>query len=240
MDSAPDSNAAIWKSEAVVQRWVEGRSERDAKRAAHWRIMGELLPFDEDEAFSFLDLGAGTGAAAGVLLDLFPKSSAVLADFSPQMRREGERALARHEGRFRYVAYDLLDPSWPEEIPTGLDAVVTSLCIHHIPDERKAQVFMEIFDHLAPAGWYVNYDPVTSEDPVVDAAWARANERQDPEAAEKARHRSAEEEARHEAHIRHMAPLAPQLDWLRAAGFEAIDVYWKCFENVIYAGRRPA
>jgi hypothetical protein len=36
-----------------------------------------------------------------------------------------------------------------------------------------------------------------------------------------------------------MSPLAPQLDWLRAAGFEGVDVYWKELDYVIYGGRRP-
>jgi hypothetical protein len=37
-----------------------------------------------------------------------------------------------------------------------------------------------------------------------------------------------------------MVPLATQLDFLRAAGFEAVDVYWKELDHVIYGGRRPA
>jgi len=37
-----------------------------------------------------------------------------------------------------------------------------------------------------------------------------------------------------------MIPLGPQLGFLRSAGFEGVDVYWKQLENVIYGGRRPA
>jgi hypothetical protein len=36
-----------------------------------------------------------------------------------------------------------------------------------------------------------------------------------------------------------MIPLGPQLGFLRAAGFEAVDVYWKRLDYVIYGGRRP-
>jgi hypothetical protein len=36
-----------------------------------------------------------------------------------------------------------------------------------------------------------------------------------------------------------MTPLIPQLDFMRDAGFEAIDVYWKQLDLVIYGGRRP-
>jgi hypothetical protein len=36
-----------------------------------------------------------------------------------------------------------------------------------------------------------------------------------------------------------MIPLSPQLGYLRDAGFQGVDVYWKNLENVIYGGRRP-
>jgi hypothetical protein len=40
--------------------------------------------------------------------------------------------------------------------------------------------------------------------------------------------------------MRYIIPLGQQLEYLRSAGFEGIDVYWKQLENVIYGGRRPA
>jgi hypothetical protein len=58
MDQSTDTNAAFWKSEEVAQNWTAKADEREAKRAAQWRFMGELLPFEEKDAFTFLDLGA--------------------------------------------------------------------------------------------------------------------------------------------------------------------------------------
>jgi len=62
MDQPNDDNAAIWKSEEGVGSWTSNTNERERKRAQQWRLMGELLPFDEQDVFTFLDLGAGTGA----------------------------------------------------------------------------------------------------------------------------------------------------------------------------------
>ncbi len=36
-----------------------------------------------------------------------------------------------------------------------------------------------------------------------------------------------------------MIPLDPQVGFLRAAGFEGVDVFWKELDFVIYGGRRP-
>ena len=240
MAQNPDTNAEIWKSDEVIKQWAAKASERERQRIGHWQTMAEILPFEPLDEFTFLDLGSGMGAAAKVLLEMYPNSSAVLAEFSPQMIAEGTRDLEPYAGRFRYVEFDMLAGDWPVEIPNGLDAVITSLCIHHMPDERKQGLFSEIYERLAPGAWYVNYDPVTSTDPVVEAAWQHTNDRDDPEAEQKRRNRTPSEHARYENHVRYMIPLDQQLAYFRAVGFEGVDVYWKHLENVIYAGRRPA
>jgi hypothetical protein len=37
-----------------------------------------------------------------------------------------------------------------------------------------------------------------------------------------------------------MIPLEPQISFLRDAGFEGVDVFWKELDYVIYGGRRPS
>lgn len=234
-----DANAAVWKSDSAVAQWVASADERERRRGWSRRLMAELLAFGDDDEFSFVDLGAGTGAAARAVLDRYPRSSAVLADYSAQMMEEGRKALAPYEGRYRYVELDMAGGRWPSELSEGLQAVISSLCVHHLPDERKRELFAEIFQRLAAGAWYLNYDPVAATDPGVEGAWQRVNDRLDPEAAAKRAHRSPAEQARWENHVRHIAPLAPQLAFLHEAGFEAVDVYWKELDHVIFGGRRP-
>jgi len=128
---------------------------------------------------------------------------------------------------------------WPVGIPAQLDAIVTSMCVHHLTDERKQGLFGEIFDHLVPGGWYFNFDPVSATDPAVEQLWQRINDREDPELAHRRHHRTPEEQARWENHVRYIIPLDQQLSYLRCAGFAGIDVFWKKLENVIYGGYRP-
>jgi tRNA (cmo5U34)-methyltransferase len=239
MDST-DTNAAIWQSAEGVQAWAAEAELSERNRVAQRRFLALLLPFEQAEPFTFLDLGAGTGAASRVILDLHPGSTAILADFSAEMMRAGQREMERFAGRYRYVEFDMsAGGQWPEAIPAALDAVVTSMCVHHLPDERKQGLFAEIFAHLVPGGWYLNYDPVRAEDPVVEATWQRVNDRVDPELAARRRHRTPLEQARWDNHVRHIIPLGQQLDYLGSAGFEGIDVYWKQLDTVIYGGRRP-
>ena len=240
MPDSEDTNAAIWKSDIGVNFWKSTASDRERRRAGHRVLMAELLPFGPAEPFTFADLGAGTGAAARTILDHYPAARAILADFSPQMMSQGVTELAPYAGRYSYVEFDLTSPGdWPAGIPVPVDAVISSLSVHHLKDDRKQSLFREIRDHLAPGGWYLNYDPVMPPDPAVAEAWLRAEDRRDPAAADKRAHRTAEEQFRYENHVRYMIPLEPQIGYLRAAGFEGVDVYWKELDYVIYGGRRP-
>ena len=239
MPETPDTNAEIWKTAEGISKWMSTADDRELRRAEQRRLLADLLQFDDDETFTFADLGAGTGAAARAVLDRYPGASAILADYSPQMMAEGKKALAPYEGRYRYVEFDLAHSEWPAEMPARLAATISSLSVHHLPDERKRQLFAEIRSRLAPGGWYLNYDAVAADDPAVEAVWQRANDRRDPASAHKRAHRTPEEQRHYENHVRYIIPLDRQIGFLRAAGFEAVDVFWKELDYVIYGGRRP-
>jgi tRNA (cmo5U34)-methyltransferase len=235
-----DTNAAVWKSDLGVTFWKSRDSDRARRDAGHRELMAELLPFAADAPFTFVDLGSGTGAAARTVLDRYPAARAVLADFSPQMMAQGAVELEPYAGRYQYVEFDLTAAGgWPAAVPDPLDAAISSLSVHHLDDARKQSLFAEIRSRLAPGGWYLNYDPVLPPDPVVAEAWLRAGDRRDPAAADKRLHRTPQEQFRWENHVRYMIPLEPQLGFLRAAGFEGVDVFWKDLDFVIYGGRRP-
>ncbi|MDA8290093.1 MAG: class I SAM-dependent methyltransferase [Actinomycetota bacterium] len=233
------SNDEIWKSRSHVAEWASSAEERERGRERARAFIAELLPFDAADEFVFADLGAGTGAAARAVLDAYPRARAVLADYSSEMMDEGRRALGAYAGRYEYVVVDLALGEWPEEVSGGLAAIVSSLCVHHVTDGRKQALFGEVFGRLAPGGWYVNYDPVSAPDPVAEEAWRRVADARDPVGAARRRSRTTEEHARWENHVRHIAPLEPQLAWMRAAGFDAVDAYWKELDHVVFAGRRP-
>src|ERR1700722_14835877 len=117
MDPTADTNAAIWKSAEIVDHWTIEATRKEQQRVSHRRIMAELLPFAEQDAFTFLDLGAGTGAASRGILSLYPQSRAILADFSAQMIGHGEHEMQPFAGRFEYVEFDMSSSDWPTTIP---------------------------------------------------------------------------------------------------------------------------
>jgi tRNA (cmo5U34)-methyltransferase len=225
MSQPDDTNAAIWQSEETVTHWASEAANRERLHVPQQRFMAELLPFGEDDEFSFLDLGAGAGALSKAILERYPRSTGILADFSDQMMGAGSQELEPFADRYRYVTFDMSTSNWPAEIPGGLDAIVSSLFVHHLPDERKQSLFS---------------DPVTTDDQVIEETWQRVGELGNPELTRRRTHPTAEEHARWQNHIRYMIPLEQLLSYLRAPGFGGIDVYFKRLEWVIYGGRRPA
>jgi tRNA (cmo5U34)-methyltransferase len=230
-----DTNDAIWKSAEVVK----GFAARAEQRSEQLALVARLLPYGPEDTFTFLDLGAGTGAASSAVLADYPNASAILAEYSTLMMAEGSTALARFAGRYRYVEFDMNTAEWPAAVPVPLDAVISALSIHHLPDARKQNIFREIRERLKPGGWYINYDPVRAPDPTMESVWERVNDRYDPRGPFNRANRTPQELARYENHVRYMIPLEPQLQWLRDAGFANIDVFWKRLDWVIYGGVAP-
>src|SRR5437764_5642 len=81
------------------------------------------------------------GAATRAILAEYPRASAVLAEYSPQMAAEGEKLMPDYAGRYRYVELDMLSDDWSVLRAQPVDAVVSALSIHHLPDDRKRAVF---------------------------------------------------------------------------------------------------
>src|SRR6476660_3982929 len=133
MGETADTNAAIWKSAEAVEAWTAEAERQEISPQAHRRFLALLLPFADRDEFTFLDLGAGTGAASRVILDLYPRSTAILADYSAEMMRVGEREMEPFAGRSRYVEFDMSAVGeWPAAMPATLEAVVTSMCVPHL------------------------------------------------------------------------------------------------------------
>ena len=192
----------------------------------------DVLPFPPGAAPRILDLGAGTGLLAELLLDRWPRARLVLVDLSADML---DRARARFSGRGRHVEVRVADYL---EDPLGgpFDAVVSALSIHHLPDSGKRALFRRAFAALRPGGWFVDADNVLAPTPALAARdralWiSRVRE-------------SGIDEVELDAALRRtrldvLAPLSDQLSWLGRAGFSDVDCRYKWLHFAVFGGRRP-
>ncbi len=193
----------------------------------------EWLPFPAGAAPRILDLGAGTGLLAAMILRRWPRARLELVDLSPEMAAQARRRFAGSGARVVVREGDYL----AEPYGGPFDAVVSGLSIHHLPHAGKRAVFRRSLAALRPGGWFVNADNVLAPTPAVAAddraRWiARVRESGIPAAELRA--------ALRRTRLDVLAPLSGQLAWLRAAGFVDVDCRYKWLHFAVFGGRRPA
>lgn len=242
MNAATPGSA--WKREDLAIGFVQDRRK--------------LIPmFDEQEELTWLlitrggrrirrfcDVGTGDGGLADLVMDAHPVSTGVLVDFSEPMFAAAQERLAGRQGRWELINADLATSAWLDELPGGerFDAIVSRLCIHHLPDTRKRELYREAFDLLEPGGLFLNWDHVAigglAEGLFDEYFMARMIE-----AERQSEHPRSEAELRslyldsHEEDI--LLDPETQSTWLREIGFEQVEIYFKAIELAIFAGVRP-
>lgn len=178
-----------------------------------------------------LDLGAGTGLLSAHIADRFPLARFVLLDGARTMLQQARELLG---DRIEAIVVG----EFAEPLPPGpFDAIASSLAIHHVPDEAKADLYARALRELRPGGIFVNAEHVAAATPELDAehmAWQEA--RAKAAGATDADWAAALERFEHD--IR--SPVRPQLDWLADAGFEHVDCLFQNRSLAVIVGRRPA
>ncbi len=166
-----------------------------------------------------LDLGCGDGRLLALVRSSRPGSSGVALDFSATMLAGARERFAGVDD-VEVVEHDMASPL-PEL--GRFDAVVSSFAIHHLSDGRKREIYGEAFDRLVPGGSFLNLEHVASPTERLHRQFLAALDI-DP----------AKEDPSNQ-----LAPVGPQLAWLREIGFDDVDCHWKWREMALLAGVRP-
>ncbi len=209
-------------------------------------ICALILP--HNTPFNILELCCGEGLLARALLERFPTCTVYGYDGSPDMLAHAQRQLAGFGERFQTRRFDLAASDWRSpDFP--LQAVVSSLAIHHLDGAQKQQLFQDVHGMLAPDGVFVIADVIETAHPlgaeVAATAWDHAVEQR--ALALDANTAAFEFFQRERWNMyRYFDPddidkpsrLLDQLKWLEAASFGAVDVYWMLAGHAIFGGWR--
>jgi tRNA (cmo5U34)-methyltransferase len=226
-------HANLWRTLEHARDWIARMDREPRDRTEELQLIVNLLPFKKDTALQVLELGAGHGALTAHVLDGFPSARVLALDLSPVMVEEGPRRLARFADRVGYRQWDLEEPGWPDASDGPFDAIVSSLAIHHLHRQRTAELAQQLFERLKPGGVFLNLDYVA---PASESLAHRYEHAQGSSAAG--------DDHQHGGHGHNLAgghatdTVFDQLDDLRAAGFEDVDVFWKKLGLALFGGTR--
>jgi tRNA (cmo5U34)-methyltransferase len=204
-----------WMSAPHVERYLE-RADDFPRRTEGESVLLEIVPRD---AGRVLDLGTGDGRLLDLLRRDRPAMDGVGIDVSTLMLEAAKRRFA-DQGRFEFLEHDLAAP-----LPAlgTFDAVVSSMAIHHLEDDRKRALAAEVFDVLAPGGVFANFEHVAAPTRRLHVAFFAA----------------IGEPLEHEDPSDRLLDVETQLRWLREVGFDDVDCYWKWREMALLAGVKP-
>jgi tRNA (cmo5U34)-methyltransferase len=236
----------VWKLPAIVNRFL---SYRAAIPLAQEQIgvMMSILKSREQPVESFLDLGCGDGILGATVLGAYPSARGVLADFSEPMLEQAREQLKDYARQLAFENIDYGNPDWVNRMqPHGpFDAVVSGFSIHHQPNDRKREVYQEIFSLLNPGGWFINIEHVSSasqlnidlfEHHYASARFAIEKQNGGTRTVEQI---TEEYRTRPDKAANILAPTELQCEWLREIGYEEADCYMRIYELAVFGGRKP-
>jgi tRNA (cmo5U34)-methyltransferase len=209
------NNINLWTSSEHALRYL-GKADKIPHRTEGEAVLLEQVP---KTVKRILDLGTGDGRLLALLKIDHPQTESIAVDFSPTML-EAVKTRFAEDTTVQVLAHNL-DQPLPE---LGLfDAVVSSFAIHHVTDERKLSLYIEIFELLEPGGIFCNLEHVASPTPALHEKFLQAlgiqPENDDPS--------------------NKLLDVETQLSWLRQIGFSDVDCYWKWLELALLIGIKP-
>ena len=129
----------------LAEIFVPGRDEQT-------NTLLQLIPARTDEDFTVVELASGEGVLAQAILERFPRCHYIALDGSAMMRELLAQKLAQFSSRIEILSFDLAAQTWRSALPVPLRCVLSSLCVHHLPDEGKRQLFNAMAALLEPGG----------------------------------------------------------------------------------------
>ncbi len=180
-----------------------------------------------------LELCCGEGLLSQAILARFPQCRVMAFDGSPRML---ENARRRNPERFEARLFDLAASDW-RSFPEPVDAIVSSLAIHHLDSDQKRSLYADLYRQLS--GTLVIADLI---EPASAASREVAAKQWD--AAIAPEHRAEFERLQWNLY-RYPDPqtdkpsgLLEQLTWLAEIGFTHVDVHYLRAGHAIFSGQK--
>jgi tRNA (cmo5U34)-methyltransferase len=239
-----DDKGQAWKQRELAKLFLEdvrgGIPMATEQIDVLLRVVRNALPRID----RFLDLGCGDGILGRALMVEYPRADGVFLDFSEYMIEAAKKKADAQRATF--VVHDLSSKAWVKSVGSQpFDLVLSGFAIHHLPDERKRELYEEIFARLGPGGMLLNLEHVAPNSPwakqafddlFIDSLWSHHQKhggtKSREEVAEGWYHRPDKTE-------NILAPVERQCRWLEEIGFAEVDCFFKIFQLALFGGKKP-
>lgn len=232
--------------------WTETNSTQFIKfgecftpdRETQFDIILSLLP--SSSPLWVADLCAGSGDLADHLLRHRSDLRIRAYDKSGVMLNNLASRFSEFRDRTEINSFDLVDTDWRPQL-SSFDCVVSTLAVHHLTNEEKKTLFSDVRRHIKRNGRFILGDLIEPASSVSKDSYAKQWDRAVARASARlfGDDRGFKEfqdlEWNHYSDpnpdpIDKPAQLLEQLEWLREAGFNNVDVHWLHAGHTIISG----
>ena len=190
-----------------------------------------VLPYEVQDSFTLLDVGAGYGAFAEFLLRHFPNSKAIVSDYARSMLDLAREQLAEYGERVTFFQADLTVPGCLAPLnDAGINVAVSSIAIHNLRQPELIEgAYREVCSVLRKPGYFINEDYVLADSEADDWYYRKLEVQHDPGKADRA------------GRLPNFPGRADdQLRWLCIAGFDWADIPWRQGALTLLFGAKTA
>ena len=207
----------------------------------------DLIPFDPDDSFEFVELGCGTAEPTARVLEHFRHATGTCIDGEPEMLALARRKLTSYSDRIEVREADITRCDIRQ-----CDLVFSAKTIHHVPPADLHELFARIVGALRPGGCFVLYDAM-SAGPHWGASVRRQSSRfrqrhlrdavasgiaTQQEIDARMEYKRAMKAAGEDVEYEHSAEN--MIDAMTEAGFDEVAVVWRMFADAILLAFTPA
>jgi len=231
-----------WQEENLSKRFIEDVSGAIPLAEEQIQMLNSIIKKAVPNPKSFLDLGCGNGRLGATLLDNFPDAKGVFLDFSDTML---DAARERFSAPHRVEWCDYSTSEWLNIIDNDrpFDVVISGFSIHHQSDERKKEIFSEVFSILSPGGIFLNLEHVASrsqfgKDLFVDSFVENMYEHYQKKGTDMSREEITKKFIETDEATNILAIVEDQCRWLTEVGFSDVVCFLKHYELALFGGRK--
>jgi len=232
-----------WGDKKFIENWASKGSWQAPIRDVQTAVVLRMIPQPIDAPIRVLDVGAGYGALAAAVLRDRPNATAVCLDASEAMLELGPERNPELKNRMTFIQASLEAPDWLLAVKGTFDAVISARALHHFSEnQRRREIFKELFALVRAGGCFINADNVRGATKRLSERYRQArDEYLDRYVRAASDGKSNLAEARAATPSSYHGPhnngiLEEELAWLREAGFQDVDCFWKFTTTVVYGG----
>lgn len=237
----------VWKTAELSQAFLEGVRGAIPLAAEQIDIVLRILRKAQPDLDNFLDLGCGDGVLGRSILSEYPQAKGVFLDISETMVQVAQEKVDQSSGNISFILQDFSQKDWVNQLKdqAPFAAIISGFSIHHQPDERKKELYQEIFDLLKPGGIFLNLEHIASATPwgeqlfdelFIDSLYAYHQQLGNNLSREEV---DKKYYSRSDKTANLLAPVELQCDWLREIGYQNVDCFMKIFEIALFGGTKP-